>query len=139
MQANIYLDVDGVLVDKTLNAPYYANEFIKYVCENFSDNVYWLTTRCSGDSTTLLQQISHLYSPEVAELLRSIKPTTWSGMKTAAIDFSMPFLWFDDNLFLAEEQHLKTNNALDNYIKIDLKSDPKQLAKLVHDFPLTSS
>lgn len=138
MQTNIYLDVDGVLVDKTLNTPYYANEFIKYVCENFHDSVYWLTTRCSGDSTTLLQQISHLYIPEVAELLKTIKPTTWSGMKTTAIDFNTPFLWFDDNLFMAEEQQLLKNRASDNYIKVDLIKDPQQLALLVSDFPIAS-
>lgn len=133
---NIYLDVDGVLVDKSLNAPLYVNEFITYVCTNYSDSVYWLTTRCSGDSSTLLQQISHLYTPDVAEFLKTIKPTTWSGAKTNAIDFTKPFLWFDDNLFMAEQQQLEANDVMDNYVKIDLKSEPTQLGKLIHDFPI---
>ena len=70
--------------------------------------------------------------------MKLIKPTTWlsSPNKTSAIDFSKPFLWFDDDLFYGEKQQLIENNALDNYIKVDLRQDPDQLQKFINDFPI---
>jgi len=68
--------------------------------------------------------------------MKEIKPTTWETAKTRGINFSEPFLWFDDDLFYEEKQTLLKHNALDNWIKVDLSKYPDQLARFVTSFPL---
>lgn len=132
---NIYLDIDGVLLDKG-SASHGAPEFIKYVTSNFPDSTYWLTTRCSGDAESTVNQIKQYFDAETIGYLSSIRPTSWPIVKTQAIDLSQPFLWFDDALGWADKQKLEENNAFNNLIRIDLTKDPMQLVKLVNDFPL---
>lgn len=69
--------------------------------------------------------------------MKRIKPTTWLGSpsKTDAIDFTKPFLWFDDDLFLSEKKALLDHDVLDNWIEVDLKKDPDQLGKFLQSFP----
>ncbi|MGB3945981.1 MAG: hypothetical protein WBK76_04045 [Candidatus Saccharimonadales bacterium] len=132
---NIYLDIDGVLLDKG-SASYGATKFIKYVTSNFPDSTYWLTTRCSGDAEATVNQIKQYFDADTVSHLSTIKPTSWPIVKTQAIDLSQPFLWFDDTLGWADKQKLEENNVLDNLILIDLTKNPAQLAQLVNDFPL---
>ncbi len=68
--------------------------------------------------------------------MRKIKPTTWDLAKTRAIDFSQPFLWFDEDLFYEEKQDLIKHGVLDNYIEVNLTKDPNALAKYIHSFPI---
>jgi hypothetical protein len=82
-----------------LNPANYAPEFLKYVLSKYPDTTYWLTTHCNGDASVPVQYIGHLFDQEIAELMKLIKPTSWETAKTRAIDFSEPFLWFDDDLF----------------------------------------
>ena len=56
--------------------------------------------------------------------MKKIKPTSWQTAKTRAIDFSKPFLWFDDDLFYEEKETLKKHSALDNWIEVDLAKNP---------------
>ena len=134
---NIYLDVDGVLIAKDSKLANYANEFIKYILANYPNSTYWLTTRCQGDAGRPVQQIGHLFDEEALELLKTIKPTTWETItKAGAIDFTKPFLWFDDNLFISDRQVLADNGVLDNWIPVDLRKDPDMLKRFIEDFPL---
>lgn len=133
---NIYLDIDGVLLANDLNPANHASEFLKYVLEKYPDSTYWLTTHCQGDANVPIQHIGHLFDAETAELMRKIKPTSWDMAKTRAIDFSKPFLWFDDDLFYEEKQTLIEHDVLDNLITVDLSKDPDQLGKFVTSFPL---
>ena len=114
----------------------HAPEFLKYVLKNYPDSTYWLTTHCQGDARVPIQHIGHLFDPEIVELMKKIKPTTWDLAKTRAIDFSKPFLWFDDDLFHEEKETLITHGALDNWIEVDLAKDLHQLAKFLTSFPL---
>lgn len=68
--------------------------------------------------------------------MKMIQPTTWDLAKTRAIDFSQPFLWFDDDLLFEERETLTKNNALDNWIEVDLRKDPDQLKNFITSFPL---
>ena len=52
-------------------------------------------------------------------------------MKTEGIDFSEPFLWLDDDLCPEEEAALKENQALDNFIMVDLYKNPNQLKDIL--------
>lgn len=135
---NIYLDIDGVLLANGHNPANFVDEFIKYILTNYPDSTYWLTTHCQGDATRPIHDVGHLFKPETVELMKQIKPTTWlhSPSKTAAIDFSKPFLWFDDDLFLSERQELTEHNALDNWIEVDLRKDPDMLLKFIQSFPV---
>lgn len=133
---NIYLDIDGVLLANDLTPANYAKEFLQKVLDEYPYSTYWLTTHCQGDPSVPIQHIGHLFDTETVELMKKIKPTTWDLAKTRAIDFSKPFLWFDDDLFHEEKQTLLEHDVLDNLIVVDLSKDPDQLGKFVTSFPL---
>lgn len=136
---NIYLDIDGVLLANDLNPAKHADEFLKFILQRYPDSTYWLTTHCHGDASVPVQHIGHLFDDEVVALLKKIKPTSWDLAKTRAIDFSQPFLWFDDDLFYEEKQDILRHGALDNWIEVDLAKDEDQLAKFINSFPLPIS
>ena len=133
---NIYLDIDGVLLANDLHPANNASEFIKLVVTRFPGSVYWLTTHCQGDASVPVRHIGHLFDEETRQLLGRIKPTTWDLAKTRAIDFSKPFLWFDDDLFHEERQALLDHNSLDSWICLDLTKNPDQLQLFINSFPL---
>ncbi len=136
MERDVYLDIDGVLLANDLTPANYAKEFLATVLKKYPDSTYWLTTHCNGDASVPLKHIGHLFDAETVELMKKIKPTTWQTAKTRGIDFTKPFLWFDDGLFYAEKADLLAHGVLDNWIKVDLKKDPNQLAKFVASFPI---
>ena len=136
---NIYLDIDGVILANNLNPANHAAEFLQYVLTNYPDSTYWLTTHCQGDANIPIQHIGHLFNAETVELMKKIKPTSWDTAKTRAIDFSKPFVWFDDDLFYEEKQTLIANEALDNWIEVDLSKNPNKLADFITSFPLPSN
>lgn len=133
---DIYLDIDGVLLANDLTPANYAKEFLQKVLGEYPDTTYWLTTHCQGDASVPVQHIGHLFDAETVDLMQKIKPTSWDLAKTNAIDFSKPFLWFDDGLFFEEKQTLLENNALDNWIEVDLAKNPNQLADFINSFPI---
>lgn len=135
-QINIYLDIDGVLLANDLNPANHANDFIRLVLSKYPNTTYWLTTHCNGDSSVPVQHVGHLFEPDVQELLRRIKPTSWETAKTRAIDFSKQSLWFDDSLFYEEKQELLKHGVLDNWIEVDLARDENQLAQFLSSFPI---
>lgn len=123
---NIYLDVDGVLLDNGKPAKH-VDDFLRYVLKECPDTTYWLTTRCNGDAGDVLRQIQDLFAEDTQKLLEMIKPTSWPIVKTQAIDFSQPFLWYDDQLGWADEQALKEHDAMNSLRRIDLEANPDQL------------
>lgn len=135
MTPNIYLDIDGVLLANDAYPALYAPEFIKFVLTKYPDTTYWLTTHCQGDASATVQHIAHLFDQETVEFLKKIKPTTWQTEKTTGIDFSKPFLWFDDDLFIEERQALIERSTLENWIEVDLAKDPSQLKVFMESFP----
>lgn len=136
---NVYLDIDGVLLARNGSPANHANEFLRHILTYYAGNTYWLTTHCQGDTSVPVAHIGHLFDPDVQELIKSIKPTSWAIVKTQGVDFTRPFLWFDDQLGYADKQALVEHNALDNLILVDLVSDPDQLQQFIHDFPLSTT
>jgi len=135
MQTNVYLDIDGVLLANDLNAANFVHEFLqKATAPEYT--TYWLTTHCKGDASTAVKRLSLVFPTETMTLLKDIKPTNWDTSKTEAIDFSKPFLWFDDDLFHEEKQALIEHDCLDNWIGVDLSKDPEQLGNFVNSFPI---
>ena len=125
----VYLDIDGVILANDKQVANYADEFIKYLVENY--DVYWLTTHCKGDSNYTIELLMRFFNPETIEILKKIKPTNWQTWKTEAIDFNEDFLWFDDELFEEEIQILKSNNKYDSWVPIDLSKNVNQLKTLL--------
>lgn len=74
------------------------------------------------------------FKPETVNLLSKIKTTNWGEWKTDGIDFTKPFLWFDDDLYPEERNVLIKNNALESWIEVDLQKDEKHLHKLIREF-----
>lgn len=135
---NIYLDIDGVLLANDVQPARHAKEFLQLVLQKYPDSTYWLTTHCQGDANVPVQHIGHLFDDETKQLLRQIKPTSWELAKTRAIDFSQPFLWFDDDLFYEEKETLLKHGVLDNWIQVNLAKNHDQLADFITSFPLAT-
>jgi len=122
---NIYLDVNGVLLQQDLTPAIGVTDFLRRALE--TGDVYWLTTHCKGDPTPVVSYLKLILPTGAFELIERIKPTTWDVLKTDGIDFSNDFLWFDDNLFESEEKVLKKHNCEGKYIRVDLKENPRQI------------
>lgn len=128
---NIYIDIDGVILTKDKKPANNAIEFLKYITDKH--RVYWLTSHCKGDAEYTLNHISQYFDTTVLTIMKKIKPTNWSFSKTEGIDFSEPFLWFDDQIFDFEKKDLIKRNALNNWVEINLTNNPNQLVELVNN------
>ena len=64
------------------------------------------------------------------------KPVTWSLKKTEAIDFTKPFLWFDDDCFSGEKIVLHEHGVSNSWIEVNLAKYPDQM---VHELKLLKS
>ena len=107
---NIYLDIDGVLLDKRGNLNIGAPELVKKLTEEY--DVYWLTTWCKdGNADKALEILSKEFPKESIKYLKKIKPTIWNTWKTEAIDFTKDFNWIDDYLFPQEKKVLCEHRA----------------------------
>lgn len=125
---NIYLDVDGVLLQDDGELARHADAFLTALVSG-NHRVHWLTTRCrDGDASPVLDVLARLVQPATAELLLLIKPTRWATSKLEAIDLSQPFMWFDDQPLQFEIEELRECGLLDSWVKIDLLTEPDQLA-----------
>jgi hypothetical protein len=131
---NIYLDIDGVLLANDKNPAKHADDFIKYVIGNYP--VYWLTTHCKADDNYAAELLERYFSEETMKYIRKIKPTTWNTWKTEAIDFSKPFLWFDDDLFEKERLELEKYGVLENWIEADIRKNEDALGTFLASFPI---
>lgn len=132
---NVYLDIDGVLLANESHLAEGAAEFIKYAADNF--DVYWLTTHCmDGNPDHAIEYLQRGSEEDLRPWLTKFKPVRWSIKKTEAIDFTKPFLWFDDDCFSGEKIDLQQNNAQDSWIEIDLRKYPDQM---VHEIKLLKS
>ena len=131
---NIYLDVDGTLLTKEGQPAPHLKEFLEYVTTHHTP--YWLTTRCKGDATAVVEHLRRLLPSEVYPYLLKIRPTNWDVSKTEPIDFSQPFLWFDDVCFEFERDMLKKHGVFENWIEVNLQRHPDQLRVFIENFPL---
>ncbi len=131
----IYVDIDGVLLANESNLAEGAEDFIKYIADNFE--VYWLTTHCMrGEADWPVKYVNRASDEDLSPWLQKFKPTKWSLKKTEAIDFSRPFLWYDDDCFSGEKIDLAENNAADSWMQIELH---KYNDQMVHELKMLKS
>jgi len=127
---NIYLDIDGVILANEDQASIGADELIQNALKAYPDSVYWLTTHDWRGENTVHEVLDKVLKPETVALLDKIKHTEWGDHKTDGIDFSQKFLWLDDDLWPEELAILEDNNAMDNFILINLNKDVEQIKKI---------
>ncbi len=126
---NVYLDIDGVLLIKSQTPANHVRDFLERALSGH--DVYWLTTRCKGNSLATFQSIARYFGSEIHPLLQKVKPTSWETLKTEAIDLKSDFLWFDDCVLQAEIEVLRKAHKENCLVKVDLKIDPDTLAKCI--------
>ena len=126
---SVYLDVDGVL--RGCASPKEDIEAFLWFClENCY--CYWLTSYCRGGMNIAVQKIGDI-SPELKfELEARFQPTDWRFSKSEAIDYSEPFVWFDDNapMDMLSELNGYGPNARKNFYLVD-SSDPDAAKKML--------
>lgn len=124
---NIYLDIDEVLLLSNTQAANYADDFLAFILSSWPDSTYWLTTHCWKGENRAVEVLRPALKPPTIRLLERVKPTQWDELKTDAINFKQPFLWFDDDLYPEEKEILRHYNALECFRHINLHGNPHQL------------
>jgi hypothetical protein len=116
---NIYLDVDGVILDKYLRPAKCLHEFVEYVTSNHT--CYWATTHVTdGETEHLFRVLTRQEVPEeTLKLLKKVKGTSWNMLKTEVIDFDSDFLWFEDMPTTGEREQLKKHGKEDSLVWVD--------------------
>lgn len=122
---NIYLDIDGVLIDTKEYKPMpYLKEFLTIVFNISNGEVYWLSTHThDGDNTSPLNYFKPIVDSDIYLMLEKIKPSKWYSLKTEGIDLKSDFLWFDDVIFQAEYNFLESIGKEDCLIKVENNLD----------------
>lgn len=128
MTYRVYIDIDGVLLDKKQKLPKDAVRFVQFIVQHF--DCYWLTTHCRSNINNAVSYLSKFYDTETIELLKKIKPTNWETLKTEAIDFEHKFYWLEDYPFESEMKILEKRNNIGSLIKVDL-NQPNELDRIV--------
>jgi hypothetical protein len=126
---NIYLDIDGVLIDKNGQPTKHVAEFLAHVTGKHE--VYWLTTHCKGNAEPAVRHLKKSLPAEAHPYLEKIRATDWDTLKTEAIDFSQDFRWLDDYPMMSELGILAEHKAEKKIILIDLKKNPEVLGDFV--------
>lgn len=99
-------------------------------------DVYWLTTHCMDGNPIRARRFMKAWLPvELHADIDRIKPTIWSVMKTEAIDFTQPFIWFDNDVMASEREVLKQKALMDEQwlIEVDLVANPHRLYDVLAD------
>ena len=108
---NIYLDIDGVLINKKGEPFPHLEEFIKHITNKY--DVYWLTTWCrDGNPERAIQKLNKFVEEKY---LKKIKPTSWNTWKTEAINWRENFSWIDDEIF-PEERKALIDKGMENHL-----------------------
>lgn len=127
----IYLDINGVVLKNDLTE---APNLLYFLEKALEHDIYWLTTHCrDGDINKPVRYLSNKVSSEVMDLLRAVKGTKWSTLKTEAIDFTEDFIWLEDIPMRAEVEKIKEMNVEGNLIIVDLKNNTYQLKEIADD------
>ena len=129
---NVYLDIDGVLRGVASPTSDVA-AFLEFVLDNFGDSTYWLTTHCRQGYNHCREALldSDLPATLAERAAKIVKSTDFEVLKTDGIDFSKPFVWFDDNLFQSEQMVLEERGCLSSHFLMDPK-DPEMAKKALN-------
>ena|SRR3989344_869242 len=130
IKKNLYIDIDGVILTRGGVPAAHLDKFLEYILSNYS--VFWLTSRCSGDTKYTIQYLSQFLLPESLQHIKKILPTSFRLDKTEAIDFNKRFFWLTDEIFASEENALREHDKYDSWIRVNLIDNPNQLGQLIY-------
>ena len=139
-QANLYLDIDGVLLGKRagrITLAKGADEFLEFAIRHF--DCYWLTTHCQGDAKTAVARLDPFVSDTTKRLLSNIKPTRFNVLKTEVLPKEKPFYWIEDRPLASEILFLKTNGLLSRWLRVDTYKNGEDLITCQHFLKRQSS
>ncbi len=158
---NIYLDIDGTLIHEDYDRAGQPADglaaFIRslrlsplegeggggpsssgtHTHSGHSYSVYWLTTHCMDGDPQFARAILKASLPEELHAdIDRIKPTAWKDMKTEAIDFSLPFMWLDNDVMADEREVLRRRAVLDRQwlVEVNLEERPDRLREIVREY-----
>ena len=134
-RCSIYIDIDGVCLRHAsayssrtgVELAPHAFQFLRWAAD--AHIPHWLTTRDAHGShdgairAFKLALDSPALDSEIGELLRTIKPTTWSGSKIAGIDLKADFVWIDDQPLTVEIDALHELNLSHRLLVINTNND----------------
>ncbi len=134
----IYLDIDGTLIHEDIErAGEPADGLVDFIRALRPHDVYWLTTHCmDGDPIHARKLMKASVPAELHGDIDRIKPTRWSVMKTEAIDFTAPFVWFDNDV-MASERDVLRNRAVNErqwLAEVDLVTNPHRLREIIQNY-----
>ena len=99
---NIYFDIDGVLKGSKSSIKD-IETLVSYCIMHYNNSIFWLTTHCNNGINNTRRVLDGSISEDLLDQIEmTFHPTTWNTLKTDAIDFSKPFVWFDDTVLHAE-------------------------------------
>ena len=141
-RTNLYLDVDGVLLRRTLSpAPGLAFEparhltrFLAFATTHFA--VRWLTSRARhGFSDGIERGFRHALQvaslpPGLRRCFDRIEAARWQTHKTDAIDLSTEFYWIDDSPSEADLLALAAHGRADRWIPASVDTAPDDLLRI---------
>lgn len=123
---NLYLDIDGVILHQS-KASVHADDFLQLIAHNWPHSTYWISSYAKQGKVILHNLLQPYLKPKTMHMIETFQIASWRNLKTDAINFKQPFLWFDDTLYPEEEKILKHYSAEQCYRPIRLHSDPHQL------------
>ena len=104
----IYLDIDGVILDRNYKQMPHLKNFLKTLFDVVGEEVYWLSVHSKhGDNDIVFEHLEDIKDEEIVKFLKRIKNTKWEKLKTEGLDLNSEFLWFDDNVFDEEYEYLE--------------------------------
>ena len=123
----LFLDIDGVLIDKYGNLADGAVSFLQWAINNHEP--YWISTR-TRDGTHRGALIG--FHGKIDEtIIKAIQPVRWRTLKTEAVPIeNLDWVWIDDELLHAERAVLEGSGALDRFIQVKIDQNPSALSVL---------
>lgn len=129
IDADIYLDVDGVLFCENngiLELRHGFVDFLWFLVNNF-ENCYWLTCWGTGFNDVL----EKIYAGRIA---RKFKDSNWKHGPTDKAsgiqDWNRKFIWIEDGLCEGAIAELKKHNCMNNYIHVPFSGEMDYLYKV---------
>jgi hypothetical protein len=132
----LYLDIDGVILGKDsaaspeIRLAHHADTLLRLAVAEFEP--WWLTTHSDGTIDPILRHLAPYCSTATLDLARRIRPAVFRTLKTEAlVDAGARFLWLDDAPLAVERAWLAERNLLGNWIPVDTRRNPDDLARVI--------
>jgi len=132
----LYLYIDGVLLGKDnpgspeVRLARHAETLLRLAVAAFDP--WWLTTHSDGTIDPILRHLRPYCPPPVLDLARQIRPAVFVTLKTDALaGAGRDFVWLDDAPLAVERRWLDERGLLDNWIAIDTRRNPDDLARVI--------